>query len=254
MSKAGSHWLDTESRDAVDFFWRSAGEREEFPRSLERSLAFALPVALVKLPHLQLKNVEHWLKARSVPFSFSCESRAMRGCLVAFKGQGIVFIDGTDPQDEQRVSVAHETAHFLLDYWIPRCRSANKHGSQILEAFDGLRPFTVNERLHSMGEGISTGVHTELLDRESSVEIGLTWMIENRADRVAMALLAPPEDVFSRVDLSAAGYPERLASLANKLLSHYGLPEYVSQRYAAELLHACGKGPSWSESLRQLIK
>lgn len=172
MSQAESRWLDTESRDAVDFFWRSAGEQEEFPRSLERSLAFALPVALVKLPNLRLKNVEHWLKARSVPFSFSCESRAMRGCLVAFKGQGIVFIDGTDPQDEQRVSVAHEIAHFLLDYWIPRCRAANKHGPQILEAFDGLRPFTVNERLHSMLEGISTGVHTELLDRESSVEIG----------------------------------------------------------------------------------
>ena len=97
MSQTAARWLDNESQDAVDLFWRSAGAFEDFPRTLERPLALALPVALVKLPRLRLKDVEHWLKARSIPFSFNCQSRAMHGCLVAFAGQGVIFVDGADP-------------------------------------------------------------------------------------------------------------------------------------------------------------
>ena len=37
-------WLDTSGQDAVRSFWELCGEVEPFPRSLERSLALALPV------------------------------------------------------------------------------------------------------------------------------------------------------------------------------------------------------------------
>lgn len=254
MSQTEARWLDSESQDAIDLFWLSAGVSEDFPRTLERSLALALPVALVKLPHLRLKDVEHWLRTRSVPFSFNCHSRAMRGCLVAFAGQGVVFVDGADHADEQRVSVAHEIAHFLLDYWLPRQRAAARFGPQILEAFDGQRALTITERVSGVLQGAMLGVHTDLMERVTSSDLDRTWRIENRADRVAMALLAPSEDILSQLDHSTPDYPTRLNSLASILHSSYGLPDHVSRSYAAELLHSCGSGPSWVESLRRVMR
>lgn len=254
MSQTEAPWLDSESQDAIDLFWLSAGASEDFPRTLERPLALALPVALVKLPHLRLKDVEHWLRARSVPFSFNCQSRAMRGCLVAFAGQGVIFVDGADHADEQRVSVAHEIAHFLVDYWVPRKRAVVRFGSQILEAFDGQRALTISERLAGILQGATLGVHTDLMERGPSSDFERTWRIESRADRLGMALLAPPDDVLSRLGSSAPDYRTRLAALCSILDSSYGLPAYVSCSYAAELLHSAGKGPSWTESLRHVIK
>lgn len=254
MSQTEARWLDNESQDAVDLFWRLTGAYEDFPRTLERPLALALPVALVKLPHLRLKDAEHWLRARSIPFFFNCQSRAMRGCLVAFAGQGVIFVDGADHADEQRVSVAHEVAHFLLDYWAPRQRAAVRFGPQILEAFDGQRSLTITERLSGVLQGAMLGVHTDLMERGTSSDLDRTWRIENRADRVAMALLAPPEDILSRVDHSARDYPTRLSALLGALHSSFGLPDYIARSYAAELLHSCDKGPSWAEALRRVIK
>ena len=254
MSQTAARWLDNESQDAVDLFWRSAGAFEDFPRTLERPLALALPVALVKLPRLRLKDIEHWLKARSIPFSFNCQSRAMHGCLVAFAGQGVIFVDGADPADQQRVSMAHEVGHFLLDHLGPRQRAVVRFGPQILEAFDGRRALTMSERLTGVLQGAPLGVHTDLIERDTASDLERTWRIENRADRVAMALLAPPEDILKRFDNWVPDYSTRLGTLAGILQSSYGLPDYVSRGYAAELLHSCGKGPSWAESLRRVMK
>lgn len=254
MSQAEARWLDIESQDAVRSFWRSAGGYEDFPRTLERPLALALPVALVKLPHLRLKDAEQWLRARSIPFSFKCESRAMRGCLVAFAGRGVVFVDGGDPADEQRVSVAHEAAHFLLDYWWPRQRAAERLGTSILAAFDGQRTFTIAERLAGVLQGATLSVHTNLMERDACNDLDRTWRIENRADRVAMALLAPPEDALNLLDHSSPASANRLGTLAGIMHSYYGLPDYVSRSYAAELLHVSGKGPSWVASLQRVMR
>jgi hypothetical protein len=243
-------WLTNECSDAVNLFWRLSGGMENFPRSLERSLALALPVALVKLPHLQLKSIEHWLRCRQVSYSFDCQSRYVRGCLVAYGGKGIIFVDGADPIEELRFSLAHEIAHFLMDYWLPRGKAFKNFGPSIVEVMDGHRNPTIEERIRSVIGGIRIGLHTDLLERGSDGPgLDAIWQIEDKADKVALALLADPEDVIQSVDLSASMFQQRKEAIVAALRSRFGLPDQVADVYGKELLIAFGKGPSWTETL-----
>lgn len=243
-------WLTNECADTVALFWSLSGEPESFPRSLERPLALALPVALVKLPRLQLKDIENWLLHRDVPFSFHCQSRYVRGCLVACGGKGIIFVDGTDPIDQIRVTLAHEIAHFLLDYWLPRCRAIQNLGASIVEVLDGIRPPSIEERVHSLLVGLQIGIHTNLLERgHNDADLNTIWHIEDKADKIAVALLAPPDTVLQQSDLSAKSFQERKDSIVSTLTSEFGLPTAIAEAYGVSLLSAIGKGPSWAESL-----
>lgn len=241
-------WLDNASQDAVNLFWQLCGEVEPFPRSLERSIALALPVALVKLPKLRLHDVESWLQRRRVSFRFNCQSRAVRGCLIAFGGEGLIFVDGADHDDERRFTLAHEIAHFIVDYWQPRERAIKRFGDTVAEVLDGLRPPSVNERLYALLASTSIGVHTDLMERED-VDAEL-WEIESRADKIALALLAPPEAVLSEVDLSATKFDQRQAATTIVLRESFGLPASVAKSYGRSLLTAIGKGSSWVENIR----
>lgn len=252
-AKGGMMWLDNESQEIVDSFWKSVGEQETFPRTLERSISLALPVALVKLPRLDLRAIENWLLRRNVQYLFDCENRTVRGCLVAFGGKGIVFVDGTDSLNELRFTVAHETAHFLIDYWQPRNKSSIKYGSSILEVFDGLREPSVDERVYSIINGSPIGLFTNLMERKSQNELNETWQVENKADKVALALLAPPEAVYKMADFSSKSFAERKQEIVSVLISTFGLTEYVAASYGTDLLKLIGKGPSWAESLRLAI-
>ncbi len=245
-------WLDNASQEAIQLFWQRCGETEAFPRSLERSIALALPVTLIKLPRLKLHLVETWLTQRGVAFQFNCQSRAVRGCLVAFGGNGLIFIDGADPLDEQRFSVAHELAHFLLDYWLPRVRAISKFGTEIAAVFDGLRPPTVTERVHSLLASVPLGVYTCLLERDElqhNFNAGV-WQIEDRADKIALALLAPPEIVLAQSNLSAPHFALRHESISAVLVQTFGLPAPLATAYGYVLLTASGRGPTWAETLR----
>ncbi|MBL8207298.1 MAG: ImmA/IrrE family metallo-endopeptidase [Blastocatellia bacterium] len=245
-------WLDNASQEAIQLFWQQCGETEAFPRSLERSLALALPVTLIKLPRLKLRLIENWLAQRGVAFQFNCQSRAVRGCLVAFGGNGLIFIDGTDPLDEQRFSIAHELAHFLLDYWLPRERAMRKFRLEIAAVFDGLRLPTITERVHSLLISIPLGVYTCLLERDelqSNFNAGV-WQIEDRADKVALALLAPPEIVLAQSDLSASQFTVRHESISALLIQAFGLPASLAAAYGYALLTASGRSPTWAEALR----
>lgn len=244
--------LDGDSQAAIDLFWQQCGDVEPFPRSLERSLALALPVTLVKLPRLQLRTVEGWLQRRGVAFTFDCRSRAVRGCLVAFGGQGLIFIDGADPDDVLRFSLAHEIAHFLVDYWQPRRQAIEKFGDAIAEVIDGFRPPSAGERVQALLVGAPIGVHTDLLERddEHGEASSGVWAIEDRADRIALALLAPPQAVLQQVDLSRPRFEQRQEGVTAVLCDRFGLPPAVARSYSWSLLAAIGKGPSWVESLR----
>jgi hypothetical protein len=246
-------WIDNESQDVIRLFWQLAGEVEDFPRSLERAISLALPVAIVKLPRLGLLDIERWLRMRQVPdFTFNSQNRKVRGCLVAFGGLGVIFVDGSDPLNELRYTTAHEAAHFLLDYWLPRQKAQQKLGLEILEAMDGLRPPNPNERIYALLNQIKIGLQTNLLERDgaSALDAILTWKIEDRADKLALALLAPPETVLASCDLSAATFPVRQEAVINCLVNSFGLPPSVASGYSLELLHHIGKGPTWTESLR----
>ncbi|HEY0005882.1 MAG TPA: ImmA/IrrE family metallo-endopeptidase [Pyrinomonadaceae bacterium] len=245
-------WLDNASQEAINQFWLRCGETEPYPRSLERSISLALPVTLIQLPRLKLYGIESWFARRGTLFSFNCRSRAVRGCLIAYGGQGFIFVDGTDPEDEQRFTIAHEAGHFIADYWLVRQSAISRLGEKILEVFDGLRLPSVSERVHAILAGTSLGVYTELMEREESGALAASevWDIEDRADRVALALLAPPEDVLSEIDTAGGTFDQRKAALLNKLCTQFGLPVSIADVYASSLLESIGMGPTWVESLR----
>ncbi len=245
-------WLDNAGQEAVAMFWQGCGEVEAFPRRLERAVALALPVCVIKLSHLRLSVVENWLARRGVSFQFNCRSRTVRGCLVAFGGQGLIFVDGTDSEDEQRFTLAHEVAHFITDYWLARENALKKYGLGIAEVFDGLRRPTVAERVHAVLAGTPIGVYTNLMEREEadSAFNSAVWEIEDRADRIALALLAPPEEVLTLADITAAQFNERHAAIIHLLRQHFGLPNSIAAAYGRSLLNAVGRGPSWVETLR----
>ncbi|CAG0947700.1 hypothetical protein ANRL1_04442 [Anaerolineae bacterium] len=243
-------WLDNDSQDAVDLFWQLCGESEPFPRTLERSILLALPIALIKLPRLRLIDIESWIKRRGIAFRFDYTSRLVRGCLVAFGGKGLIFVDGTDPDSERRFTLAHEVAHFLMDYWQPREHAIRKLGASIVEVIDGIRLPSVNERVYSLLSSVPTGVHVNLLDRDNSDASSDIWKIENRADKVALALLAPPDEVLVGINHFAAKFDQRHADIIALLESRFGMPASIASVYGWSLLEAVGKGPSWLEGMR----
>src|SRR6188768_3276518 len=98
---------DAEARARADRFWRCAGVCETFPRSLERAVLWAVPLAVMKLPRLGLSELRTWLRHRGQSVSLDGPDRPLRACLIARNGRGIVVLDGTDTEDERRLSLAH---------------------------------------------------------------------------------------------------------------------------------------------------
>jgi hypothetical protein len=129
--------------DLADAFWQAAGMREPFPRALRRPIARALQMVVITLPQLRQRNVLAWLRRHAIGFTCNADDRRLQGCLAAGRGWGYVFMDGADPEDEQRPSLAHELAHFLRHYWQPRRAACHTFGNQIMEVLDGprRRPF-----------------------------------------------------------------------------------------------------------------
>lgn len=242
-------WLDNSSKDAIESFWQLSGYVEPFPRDLERSVALALPLSVIKLPRLKLDLIEKWLTRRDIHFSFGCRTRAVRGCLLAFRGEGLVFLDGTDPRDEQRFTLAHEIGHFLIHYWLPRQKAIRKLGPSISDAIDGVRQPGVTERLHGLLLGVPITLYTQLMERDETTGNSGIWEIEDRADKVGLALLAPPEIVMAEAGTSSR-FEERRAVMTKLLSQRFGLPTPAAVSYARALLNSVGRGRSWAEGLR----
>jgi hypothetical protein len=210
-------------------FWRLAGAEEPFPRNLHAPISASLPLTIKVLPKLRLSSIKSWLETNGIACTLGRGDRRLRGALAAQNGHAIAFLDGTDPEDEQRFSLAHELAHFLRDYWRPSNLAINRLGPQALDVLDGIRPPTAEERLQSLLRYVPTGLHLHLLDRDDD---GLPRTLsiasaEEDADRLAYELLAPIEHVLAAVN----GSPSR-TSVQQVLASVFGLPKAHAGRYA----------------------
>ncbi|MCD9186650.1 MAG: ImmA/IrrE family metallo-endopeptidase [Pyrinomonadaceae bacterium] len=204
------------------------------------------------MPGLQLFQIETWFARRNTKYQFGCDSRTVRGCLIAYGGKGFIFIDSTDPPDEKRFTLSHEIGHFLIEYWIPRQKAISKFGTTITEVLDGHRKPSIEQRVHAFLGGVQIGVYAEMMARSDSAESIKTeiWDAESRADRVAMALLAPPRSVIEKTDISPSKYDDRIKNITKVLTSEFGLPTSVAAFYGSELLTSIGKERSWSENFR----
>jgi hypothetical protein len=230
MSEA---WLE----QAADAFWSTVGGPAPFPRDLEGVISTCLPLSIVALPQLRIRGIESWFADRNIPFRFLCYDRALCGCIVAARGHGFLFIDAADPSDERRFTVAHETAHFLLDYVHPRQRVIDRFGDAIRPVLDGQRDPTWAESMDAVLSGVTLGTYVDLLPRSSGGEIDTAVILraEARADRLALELLAPAGHVVAQL---GGGASPRLSleTMVELLVCQYGLPRPVAQLYATRYL------------------
>jgi hypothetical protein len=254
VNGTGIEWWLEETAAA---FWRAAGSPPPFPRDLQTPVMWALPLLVQPLPGLRVDGVRAWLEQAAILVDVPGPDRPLHACLVACGGRGAVLLDADDPRDERRFSLAHEVAHFLVDYLAPRRRVLDRLGPEAAEVLDGRRPPTLDERVGALFTGITLGVHTRLLHRshDGSIGCGGVMAAESRADRLALELLAPAAAV--RVVLErrgplgqGRGRPDEQADeMAGLLVETFGLPATVAVPYGRWLCHRYYGEPSVREWL-----
>jgi hypothetical protein len=210
-------------------FWDGTGLHATFPRRVEQAIALKLPLALVGLSPLTIVAVGHWLRQRDIAIRLPNDRRELCGCLVAFGGRGFIFFCGSDSPAEQRLTTAHETAHFLIDYLWPRQQVIQDLGEGIVEVLDGLRPATPAERAAAILSRLHLGPHIHVLprrgrDQDSDVAVAHA---EDRADRLALELVAPQVCVRAVLDALSARQALTPEAARVTLATHFGLPAYA---------------------------
>jgi len=245
--------LESGLRRTAEKFWQLANHLgSKFPRDIESAVAWSLPLFIVRVPQLYVHDVESYLQRRQLPATIGSADRPLHGCVIAMCGKGFIIVDGADPVRELKFTIAHEIAHFLLDYQQPRQRAIEKLGPQIEEVLDGKRPSTPQQRLDGLLSNVSVGLYAHFMHREDGhLAKSKVFEAENQADRLALELLAPETEVWFAIqkDLTNAPFTQRVATLQRLLVRRFGLPSNVAQKYSANLCSSRFGAPSVREWL-----
>ena len=237
--------------ELADQFWALTGEpAPPAPRDLIRPIALGLPLGVVQAPRLHGAGVERWLRRQDILCTLGGRDRTLRACLVARFGQGAIFLDSADPDDERRFSLAHELAHFLRHYRQQRLAARRARGPEILQVLDGVRPPRYDERAHALLAQVRLGYHGHLMERDAD-GTGISDRVrhaEAEADLLACELLAPA----SKVDIALHGTVghERHNAAVVLLCRRYGLPAAAARQYAARI----ASRPTQQSSLLQRLR
>lgn len=222
--------------EAASRFWEMVGVPPPYPRCLIESATSALSLSVEELPNLDAGVVAHWLRSHGVGGFRSHADRPLHGCLVARDGSGMIFLNTDDPEAERRFSFAHELAHFLRDYWQPRCNAVVRFGEHIIDVLDGRRPPTPSERLAGLLRGCQLKMHVHLMDRDRGRVLATVAETERDADRLAFELLAPATEVMASGRLLRGEFE-------TVLRERYGLSRRGASQYAALLVPEVASDP-----------
>lgn len=238
--------LSLRAARAAEAFWQDNPVAGGFPRDMAAAVPWALPVSIVCLPRLRPTAVRRWFQkerggvtlADTVPDS----DRQLCGCISTFAGMGWLFVDGGDPPEELRFTIAHEAAHFIFDYVEPRERLARAVSPSSIAVFDGVRDATAGERIGAAVTGVALEMRTRLFARDGfgSSLCAATGAAEQDADALALELLAPEAHVLAgwQDAPDRALWDRPVAGLADRLERVYGLPGAIAAVYARSLLAA----------------
>ena len=237
-------WLDR----AVEGFWTAAGSPAPFPREMRGPVETGLPASVVPLPRLTLAAVRQQLARLGLDaLGHGPGDRPLRGCLVAWRGQGRIFVDRDDPPDEARFTLAHEAAHLLCDHLLPRQDAIARLGPDVVAVLDGLREPTDDERLDAALRRARLGPDVHLMERDGPSTVAA----EERADRLAVELLAPTDEVLRRLDDGARRDSAAQAARARALLvEQFALPASVAAERARWLGPATARAGRMEALLR----
>ncbi len=225
-------------------FWALAGGAPGYPCDMKAAITLALPLEVYPVPGLRVSHVLAWEQRVNIAHRIRGRNRRLHGCLIADRGKGTIFFDTHDLEAEQRFTLAHELAHFLLDYQAPRQRAVTILGPSILAVLDGERPPTRTERLHAVLSMVPLGVMSHFMERpDKGLPINPVLDIEDRADRLALELLAPTAPLHELIQQATApkGFDARLSFLSQLLVKEYGLPAVIVSSYARFLLNQLGE-------------
>ena len=237
---------------AQDFWKEAQGIPIQYPCDLQRAVACALPVNVLSLSNLSVKGVRDYLFQNNIKIQFSDDNQALHGFLMAHRGLGLVFINGTDEKQERHFTLAHEIAHFILDYFEPRRKAIKMLGESIIQVIDGQRQPTVQERLDSIFYTISVQPFQHLLSKTNSsyhfaAQVGKA---EDLADAFAFELIAPYQIVIQ--DVKAFGklsFKDTCLLTDEILIKKYGLPSLVVPPYSRFLSELITGGETFAEKL-----
>jgi hypothetical protein len=229
-------WID----DAADLILGHAQDSNtdlRFPRNLELAVVLHLPLAIIELPSLSGDAVVSWLRNSGVELDVHTPPRGLRGALLANGGSGLLFVSADDSQDERRLTVAHEAAHFALDYWMPR-RQIAERAPHLLDVIDGKQAITEDVIADGLLARVRLGLQTHLFERDQqgkALDLNLATS-EERATFAAWELLAPRESVWAKASSTSA------FALVRLLEDEFGLPRNAARDYGDFLTRASADG------------
>ena len=207
----------------AETFWTAAGGRDGFgfPADIARVVSRVFPVAVISIANLDTTCVAHFLARIGADPWHGGPSRPLRGCLIADVGVGLILVDATDPEDEQRMTVAHEAAHLLVHYLKPREHAVGVFGPLILAVLDRTRQPTTAERFSSALRDVPIEPFRHAMERHQPHLHGQIQTIEDEADDLAIELLAPTVLLKSLNSVSPAAIRKK-----------FGLPAPIAARVA----------------------
>jgi hypothetical protein len=229
---------------------RTSAMLPEGGRDLASLLSWHSPVAIVVLPRLSLGRAGDWLAGRGAPIDLGAANRNVRGLLVAWRGSGVIFVDGALSAAERDLTIAHEWGHFLFDYEMPRARVLS-NAPELIEVVDGYRPRSLEDRIDAVLAGVPLGLHTHLLERDGAGDA--SWEVALREDvatSFAVEMLAPWKDVLATVRGITNEQDEfelRVARAAAAIVERFGLPHAPAEARALAALRSVGRGRGFFE-------
>lgn len=237
----------TAVREFAEATWQAAPADVRARRDVQAAIIWAAPVIVVSLPRLRLELANQWLATRGVP-PLADGAGELRGLLVAWRGHAAIFVDGTLPEDERRLTLAHENGHLWLDYLVPRQRVL-RDAPDLLDVLDGHRPPSNADRARAALARLPLGLHTHLLHRhDDGAAPETTMQAEDAASGYALELLAPWTELIELLQarLSAeASYRDRLAAATEAVQDSFGLPPDAAAVRARTGLTALGIRPGF---------
>ncbi|MEI7556528.1 ImmA/IrrE family metallo-endopeptidase [Candidatus Chlorohelix sp.] len=233
-------------------FWENAGG---YSPDLEEAALLTFPLSIERLAGLDVHEAQDWLLNHGFPTPALAliANRPLRACLVALGGErNLILLEATDSIAEQRFSLAHEIAHFLLDYLQPRELINRQLGKVGLEVLESRRLPTIQERVSAIIEGATLKPYRHFMERHNGDLNQETGRVEQRADLLAVELLSPAELALllaRETFKGTAPFNDKLARLTATLEARFGLPLPVAESYAFRLANSFGVREGFKEWL-----